>query len=158
MQEWRKTTDSNLKLKDDRISELQSKFQKSDKELQRLKAENQMLRRNQKEWLGSTTKQIEDERNGIQERLRELESERESRELEWLREKERMKEKIEELEETVAERKGEGLLARHLKVEEAVEETMDGGTERQSEGSKEMQEVLVKNRKLKKKLQQKDDR
>lgn len=138
MQEWRKTTDSNLKLKDDRISELQSKFQKSDKELQRLKAENQMLRRNQKEWLGSTTKQIEDERNGIQERLRELESERESRELEWLREKERMKEKIEELEETVAERKGEGLLARHLKVEEAVEETMDGGTERQSEGSKEM--------------------
>ena len=158
MQEWRKTTDSNLKLKDDRVSELQGKLQKSDKELQRLKAENQMLRRNQKEWLGSTTKQIEEERNGVQGRLRELESEREGREQEWLREKERMKERIEELEETVAERKGEGLLARHLRIEEAVEETMDGEVERQGEGSKELQDALVKNRKLKKKLQQKDDK
>lgn len=71
-----------------------------------------MLRRNQKEWLGSTTKQLEDERNGIQQRLQNYQSEHNSRESEWLKEREQLSYRIHELEEIVAERKGEGLLAK----------------------------------------------
>lgn len=42
MQEWRKTTDENLALKDQKISDLQKKAD----EYQKLKAENSMLRKN----------------------------------------------------------------------------------------------------------------
>ena len=63
MQEWRKTTDENLNIKDAKITELLNKAQKADKELAKYKAENSMLRKNQKEWLGSTTKQMEEQRN-----------------------------------------------------------------------------------------------
>jgi hypothetical protein len=46
MHEWRKTTDENLKIKDSKITDLQSKCKVSEKEVQKLKAENQMLRKN----------------------------------------------------------------------------------------------------------------
>lgn len=42
MQEWRKTTDENLKMKDTKINELSKKCE----DFHKLKAENQMLRRN----------------------------------------------------------------------------------------------------------------
>ena len=58
MSEWRKTTDENLSMKDKKIGELEKKLA----DFSKIKAENNMLRANQKEWLGSTTKQIEEER------------------------------------------------------------------------------------------------
>lgn len=120
-----------------------------------------MLRRNQKEWLGSTTKQLEDERNGIQQRLQNYQSEHNSRESEWEKEKERLNIRIFELEEIVAERKGEGLLAKGVSQaasregtgRSAVEESIDGVSEVAGGAlGKEMNEVMVRNKKLKKKL------
>ena len=46
MQEWRKTNDENMKMKQAKIEQIQSKLEKSDKELSRIKAENGMLRKN----------------------------------------------------------------------------------------------------------------
>jgi chromosome segregation ATPase len=45
MQEWRKQTDENLKIKDKQIEELQGQVTALQKEKDRLKSENQMLRR-----------------------------------------------------------------------------------------------------------------
>ena len=56
MQEWRKTTEENLRLKDAKITELQKRSEQFEKDSSKYKAENGMLRKNQKEWLGSTTK------------------------------------------------------------------------------------------------------
>lgn len=46
MHEWRNTTDENLKIKDVKIADLQLRCKVSDKDHQKLKAENQMLRKN----------------------------------------------------------------------------------------------------------------
>ena len=83
MQEWRKTTDENLESKDAKITELMKKAQKTDKELAKYKAESSMLRKNQKEWLGSTTKQMEEQRNDLQIKLNKVEDGRQ-REVEAL--------------------------------------------------------------------------
>lgn len=61
MREWRKASDDNLRLKDLKIKELMGKHGSMEADFKKLKAENLMLRRNQKEWLGSTSKQIEKE-------------------------------------------------------------------------------------------------
>lgn len=45
MQEWRKQTDENLKIKEKQIEELQAQATALQKEKDRLKSENQMLRR-----------------------------------------------------------------------------------------------------------------
>lgn len=45
MQEWRKQTDENLKIKEKQIEDLQGQLTALQKEKDRLKSENQMLRR-----------------------------------------------------------------------------------------------------------------
>lgn len=40
MQEWRKTTDENLRLKDQKIAEMQKKNEQSEKDVSKYKAEN----------------------------------------------------------------------------------------------------------------------
>lgn len=71
---------------------------------------------------------------------------------EWAQKKEEMAEKIEELEAALQEKKGEGLLAKHLKADPAVNETSESVAQLLQD-SKEFSEILMKNKKLKKKLQ-----
>lgn len=68
-----------------------------------------------------------------------------------------MAEKIEELEAALQEKKGEGLLAKHLRADPPADETMESVAQHLPD-SKELSDILVKNKKLKKKLQQKDDK
>lgn len=56
MREWKKTSEDNLRLKEQKIVEMGRRVEEGEKELKRVRAENIMLRRNQKEWLGSTSK------------------------------------------------------------------------------------------------------
>jgi len=162
MHDWRKTTDENLNIKDAKITELLNKAQKADKELAKYKAENSMLRKNQKEWLGSTTKQMEEQRNYLQIKLNKIEEER-SREVETLtkertaltKEKESLLEKIEELDAALSEKKGDGLLALYLEPEGGEEA---GAQSERKGGGSELDELNSKNKKLKKKLLQKDDK
>lgn len=65
-----------------------------------------------------------------------------------------MKEKIEEMEAALQEKKGDGLLAKHLRAD-GPNDSMDPISLPES---KEFDELSVKNKKLKKKLQQKDDK
>jgi len=45
MQDWRRQTDENIKLKDAQVLDLQTQLASLQKERERLKSENQMLRR-----------------------------------------------------------------------------------------------------------------
>ena len=85
MHEWRRTTDENLRLKNAKIADLQKKAEQLEKELSKVKAENGMLRKNQKEWLGSTTKQMEDQRDQLKTRVDQMEADK-KKEIEAIRE------------------------------------------------------------------------
>ena len=114
-----------------------------------------MLRKNQKEWLGSTTKQMEEQRNDLQIKLNKIEDERKKEVEALVKEKKNLSEKIQELEVALREKKGEGLLAHYLEPE-GMEESDAQSVHKRDCG--EVEELNSKNKKLKKKLQQKDDK
>lgn len=58
MQEWRKQTDENLKLKDAQVLDLQTQLAALQKERERLKSENQMLRRVDKDRRAGETEDL----------------------------------------------------------------------------------------------------
>ena len=58
MQDWRRQTDENLKLKDAQVLELQTQLATLQKERERLKSENQMLRRVDKDRRAGETEDL----------------------------------------------------------------------------------------------------
>jgi|LauGreDrversion4_2_1035121.scaffolds.fasta_scaffold75506_2 hypothetical protein len=101
MQDWRRQTDENLKLKEAQVADLQNQLATLQKEKERLKSENQMLRRVDKDRRAGETediKRLEELNQELQEKLESQLDER-KREIEyWVSERATMREMIEQLE------------------------------------------------------------
>lgn len=101
MQDWRRQTDENLKLKETQVADLQAQVAALTKEKERLKSENQMLRRVDKDRRAGETedlKRLEDLNAELQGKL-EAQLEERKREIEyWVSERGTMRELIEQLE------------------------------------------------------------
>lgn len=101
MQEWRRQSEDTLRLKEKQIEELSTQVQGLSKEKDRLKSENLMLRRVDKDRRAGETdeiKKIQVENDELKQRLEQQLDER-KREIEyWVSERATMREMIEQLE------------------------------------------------------------
>lgn len=97
MHEWRAQTDENMKLKEKQIAEMNGQVTQLTTERDRLKSENQMLRRNEKERkinVNDDQKKLETENKQLIDRLNKEMNER-KREIEyWVTERATMREMI----------------------------------------------------------------
>jgi N-methylhydantoinase B/oxoprolinase/acetone carboxylase alpha subunit len=101
MQEWRKQTDENMKIKEKQIEDLTNQVSSLQKERERLKSENQMLRRVDKDRRQvdpEDYRRLQSENQSLAEHLDQQIAER-KREIEfWVSERATMREMIEQLE------------------------------------------------------------
>lgn len=101
MQDWRKQTDENMKIKDKQIEELQSQVSTLQKERDRLKSESLMLRRVDKDRRNGENeeiKRLQDENNELNERLNQHIDDRRKEVEYWVSERATMRQMIEQLE------------------------------------------------------------
>ena len=101
MQEWRRQTDDNMRLKDTQISELQAANTALMKEKERLKSENGMLRRVDKDRRGGESEEVRrvvEENREMAARIEEMVEERKKEVEYWVSERATMREMIEQLE------------------------------------------------------------
>jgi hypothetical protein len=98
MQDWRRQTDENMRLKDKQLEDLNAAQTSLQKERDRLKSENGMLRRVDKDRRTGDTEEVRrymEENAELQARIEEMGAER-KREIEyWVSERATMREMIE---------------------------------------------------------------
>lgn len=123
MNDWRKQSEASLKLKQEQIDQLRSELEKSNLEKEKRQAELAMLRRNQKSFLnGKQVTGLTEDKNELEDRIIQLESDRQKEVEFWVQERTQMRDKIDRLESG-----GPGLLGKvySSKPEEQVEPEMD---------------------------------
>eukprot|EP00347_Sterkiella_histriomuscorum_P007164 403350016 len=101
MREWRQQTDDNMKVKDKQIGELAAQVSALSSERDRLKSENQMLRRNEKDRKSNVNQELqnlEQENKQLIDRLNQEMNQRKQEIEYWVTERATMREMIDQLE------------------------------------------------------------